>query len=73
MNLQQSPFPPVVQTLQPGYPTIVNVKNDTCTNMFDLMKQYWWVLLLLVIAILYYYYVKNQKEEEMQQSQPSHN
>jgi hypothetical protein len=62
---------PMLQATQPmlpagtiPFPSILSIKNETCTSMFDLVKQYWWVLLLLVVAFLYYRQQKSKKEED---------
>lgn len=62
---------PMLQSTQPmlpagtiPFPSILSIKNETCTSMFDLVKQYWWVLLLLIVAFLYYRQQKMKKEEE---------
>ncbi len=45
------------------FPTILNIKNETCSGMFDLLKQYWWVLVLLLVVYLYYRHLKSKKDK----------
>ena len=52
------------------FPSILSIKNETCTSMFDLVKQYWWVLLLLVVAFLYYRNQQSKKEDETKEDEP---
>ena len=68
---QQIPFSqPSLPTGNMGLPSILNLKSENCTGIFDLVKKYWWVLLLLVLAFLYYRRTKSKKDEEEVQ-QPS--
>ncbi len=73
MNVPQMQVPVVSQPNLPAgvmpFPAMLGIKNETCTSIFDLVKQYWWVLLLLVVAFLYYRQNKNKKDEEDEDTQ----
>lgn len=56
------------QNYQLSQPTSLQTssKNDTCTSMVDLFKNYWWVLLLIVVVLLLLRrrQMKNNEEEQ---------
>lgn len=76
MNVPQVPVPVVSQPTLPAgvipFPAMLGIKNETCTSIFDLLKQYWWVLLLLVVAFLYYRQNKSNKDEDDEEKEVKH-
>ena len=52
-----------VPTQSSNFPSVLGIKNETCTSMIQLVRQYWWVLLLLVAAYLYYRHVQAKKQQ----------
>jgi hypothetical protein len=58
-----TPQLPISQTSS-GFPAVLNIKNETCTSIVELLKKYWWVLILLVIAFMYYKNMKKQTNND---------
>ena len=56
--------PNTVQNPTPLFPSVLTIKNETCTGLFDVVKEYWWVVLLVVMAVVYYKYMQLKKNEK---------
>ena len=70
MNSVQNQVP-LQQNQTSLFPNVLTIKNETCTGLFDALKEYWWVILLLAMAALYYRYMQLKKNDEKQVNQSS--